>query len=93
MRVPILVGPTGAVMHDARSYSMPPQAIGIAGTLYLYRERVRIVAGRFEVVHPRLFAAGERSDLPERRAQQVAAVSTSSLPTGSLSRHQSWFSR
>ena len=54
---------------------MPPQAIGIAGTLYLYRERVRIVAGRFEVVHQRHFAAGERSTLPDHRAELVAAVS------------------
>ena len=75
LRVPILVGPTGAVVHEGRNYSMPPQAIGIAGTLYLYRQRVRIVAGRFEAVHPRLFAAGEHSNLPEHRAQQVAAVS------------------
>lgn len=75
LRVPILVGPTGVVVHEGGSYSMPPQAIGIAGTLYLYRERVRIVAGRFEAVHPRLFASGTRSNLPEHRAQQVAAVS------------------
>jgi transposase len=75
LRVPIMVGPTGEVMHEGRGYSMPPQAIGIAGTLYLYRERVRIVAGRFEAVHRRLFAAGAHSQLPEHRAQQVAAVS------------------
>jgi len=75
LRVPILVGPTGAVVHEGRSYSMPPPAIGIAGTLYLYRERVRIVAGRFDAVHPRLFAPGAHSNLPEHRAQQLAAVS------------------
>ena len=75
LRLPIMVGPTGVVTHEGHSYSMPPQAIGIAGTLYLYRQRVRIVAGRFEAVHRRLFAAGERSNLPEHRAQQVAAVS------------------
>jgi hypothetical protein len=75
LRVPIIVGPTGMVVHEGRSYSMPPQAIGIAGTLYLYRERVRIVAARFEAVHPRLFAPGAHSNLPEHHAQQVAAVS------------------
>jgi len=75
LRVPIFVGPTGAVMHEGHRYSMPPQAIGIAGTLFLYRARVRIVAGRFESVHPRLFTAGAHSSLPEHRAQQVAAVS------------------
>jgi transposase len=75
LRMPIMVGPTAVVMHEGHSYSMPPQAIGIAGTLYLYRQRVRIVAGRFEAVHPRLCTPGARSNLPEHRAQQVAAVS------------------
>jgi transposase len=45
LRVPIVVGPTGSVTHDGHGYSMPPPAIGIAGTLYLYRDRVRILAG------------------------------------------------
>jgi transposase len=75
VRVPIVVGPTGEVIHDLHPYSMPPDAIGIAGTLYLYRDRVRIVAGRFEVTHERKFQPGEGSILPEHRAQHVAAVS------------------
>lgn len=75
LRFPVMVGPTAMVMHEGRTYSMPPEAIGIAGTLYLYRERVRIVAGRFEAVHPRQHQAGARSLLPEHRAQLVAAVS------------------
>jgi DNA replication protein DnaC len=54
---------------------MPPEAIGIAGTLFLYRDRVRIVAGRYEAVHARLFERGAKSTLPEHRAQLVAAVS------------------
>jgi hypothetical protein len=57
--VPIVVGPTGDVIDDMHPYSMPPDAIGIAGTLYLYRDRVRIVAGRFEVTHARKFQPGE----------------------------------
>jgi len=75
LRVPIVVGPTAEVIHDLHPYSMPPDAIGIAGTLYLYRDRVRIVAGRFEVRHERKFQPGEGSILPEHRAQHVAAVS------------------
>jgi transposase len=75
VRVPIVVGPTGEVIHDLHPYSMPPEAIGIAGTLYLYRDRVRIVAGRFAVTHERKFQPGEGSMLPEHRAQHVAAVS------------------
>ena len=75
LRVPIVVGPTAAVVHDTHPYSMPPDAIGIPGTLFLYRDRVRIVAGRFEAVHPRVFEPGAKSTLPEHRAQHVAAVS------------------
>lgn len=75
LRFPVMVGPTGIVAHEGRTYSMPPEAIGIAGTLFLYRERVRIVAGRFEALHPRQMEPGARSMLPEHRAQLVAAVS------------------
>jgi len=75
LRIPVYVGPTGMVVHDTHLYSMPPEAIGIAGTLYLYRETVRIVAGRYEAVHDRLFEPGARSTLAEHRASHVAAVS------------------
>jgi len=53
---------------------MPPEALGIPGTLHLFRDRVRIVAGRYEAVHPRLADSGV-STLPEHRAKRVAAVS------------------
>jgi hypothetical protein len=75
LRFPVYVGPTATVVHDTHPYSMPPEAIGIAGTLFLYRDRVRIVAGRFEATHPRQTVRGARSTLPEHRAQLVAAVS------------------
>lgn len=75
LRVPVVVGPTAAVLHETHPYSMPPDAIGIPGTLFLYRDRVRIVAGRFEAVPQRLFEPHAKSTLPEHRAQQVAAVS------------------
>ena len=75
LRVPVYVGPTGTVVHDTHPYSMPPEAIGMAGTLYLYRDRVRIVAGRFEALHERKFARGEASVLPDHRAALLAAVS------------------
>jgi transposase len=75
LRIPVLVGPTAMVLHDTHLYSMPPEAIGIAGTLFLYRDKVRIVAGRFEATHERLFARGTKSTLPEHRAQLLAAVS------------------
>ena len=54
---------------------MPPDALGLSGTLYLYRDAVRLVAGRFEARHPRLTEPNAISTLPEHRTQLVAAVS------------------
>lgn len=74
LRFPVVVGPTGNVDFDGVPYSMPPEAIGLSGTLFLYQDRVRICAGRFEAMHER----GERGDkrvLPEHRAEMLAAVS------------------
>ena len=60
LRIPVYVGPTGTVLHDGHAYSMPPEAISMPATLYLYGQRVRIVAGRYEAEHPRKFScAGE----------------------------------
>jgi len=75
LRIPVYVGPTGTVLHDGHAYSMPPEAISRPATLYLYGQRVRIVAGRYEAVHPRKFVAHEGSSLAEHRAALVAAVS------------------
>lgn len=74
LRIPITVGPTGEILHDTHRYSMPPDSLGIPGTLYLYRDRIRIVAGRYEAEHPRLFGSPGKSTLPEHRAQRVAAA-------------------
>ncbi|HKU40192.1 MAG TPA: IS21 family transposase [Polyangiales bacterium] len=74
LRIPVHVGPTGYVLHETRTYSMPPEAIGIPGTLFLHRDRVRIVAGRYEATHDRLLEPKSTSTLPEHRAQRVAAV-------------------
>ena len=38
------------VIYDTQSYSMPPESLGIPGTLSLYRERVRIIAGRRKMI-------------------------------------------
>jgi len=75
LRIPVHVGPTGYVVHDTHPYSMDPEALGLPGTLYLYRDKVRIVAGRFESEHERKFGLDEGSTLPEHRAPRVAAVS------------------
>src|ERR1700684_3180513 len=75
LRIPVYVGPTGTVLHDGHAYSMPPEAISMPATMYLYARRVRIVAARYEEEHPRKFGAQESSSLPEHRAAMVAAVS------------------
>src|SRR6201984_1416714 len=75
LRIPVYVGPTGTVLHDGHAYSMPPEAISMPATMYLYAQRVRIVAARYEAEHPRKFGTQESSSLPEHRAAMVAAVS------------------
>lgn len=75
LRVPVQVGPTGAVFHGGHTYSMPPEAAGRPATLYLYRDRVRIVADPFDVDHPRQTVSGNNSILAEHRAAMLAAVS------------------
>jgi transposase len=75
LRIPVYVGPTATVLHEGHAYSMPPEAISMPATLYLYAQRVRILAGRYEAVHPRKFEAHEGSSLAEHRAALVAAVS------------------
>lgn len=74
LRIPITVGPTGVVVHDTHEYSMPPESLGIPGMLYLYRDKIRIVAGRYQAIHERLFGPPAKSTLPEHRAQRVAAA-------------------
>jgi hypothetical protein len=54
---------------------MPAEAMSVPGTLYLYQDRVRIVAGAHQALHPRLWEPGARSILPEHRSSAVAAVS------------------
>jgi len=75
LRIPIVVSATAYVTHDTHRYSMPSDAMGFSGTLYLYRDAVRIDAGRFEARHPRLWEPNGISTLPEHRTQLVAAVS------------------
>ena len=74
LRIPVWVGPTGYVLHETNLYSMPPDTIGFSGTLYLHREKVRIIAGRFESLHERLVGPKAKSTLQEHRALRVAAV-------------------
>ena len=74
LRIPIFVGPTAEVMFEGVAYSMEPQATHVAGTLFLYEDRLRIVAGRFESLHRRRSKGDPPAPLPEHRAAKIAAV-------------------
>lgn len=74
LRCPVFVGPTAEVMFEGVPYSMPPGASNMAGTLFLYEDRVRIIAGRFTAEHRRRAKGEPPSPLPEHRAAKVAAV-------------------
>jgi transposase len=74
LRFPIVVRPEGKVVHDARSYSMPPSTKGQAGTLFLGRDLVRIVVGQHVAVHRRLRGSETSSELPEHRLAHVEAA-------------------
>jgi transposase len=74
LRFPVMVGPTAVVTFEGYRYSMPPEAIGIPGTLWLYRERVRIVAGRYASEHARVPECGRDSIHPEHRTARLAKV-------------------
>jgi hypothetical protein len=75
LRIPVYLGPTATVLHEGHAYSMPPEAISMPAPLYLYGQRARIIAGRYEAVHPRKLEAHEGSSPAEHRAARVAAVS------------------
>jgi transposase len=74
LRIPIFVGPTAEVMFEGLPYSMPPDATHIAGTLFLYEQRLHIVAGRFVADHRRRTKGEPPAPLPEHRAAKIAAV-------------------
>lgn len=75
LRFPVFVGPTGYVVFQGIQYSMPPATIHRAATLFLYPERVKILAQPYVAEHPRVPAHGKISTLPDHSAAAVAQVS------------------
>lgn len=76
LRVAVTVGPTAMVTYQGIRYAMPAAACGIPATLWLYRDRVKIITAgsKHEAIHPRFPAHGTVSYLPGQRAGQLAAV-------------------
>ena len=76
LRLPVRVGPTTMVEHETNKYSMPQEACGFPGTLHLFRDRVRIVPGRYHAEHPRLpVGRPGGSNLPVHRRAMLEAFS------------------
>jgi transposase len=74
VRVPTSVGPSGHIDFEGARYTMPPEAIHQPATLYVYEDRIRIVAGRFESEQRRRAKTEPVESPPEHRAARVAAV-------------------
>jgi hypothetical protein len=74
LKVPVFVGPTARVSYEGALYSMSPKTIGWSGTLHLYADRVRIVAGSQVAEHPRQ-PKGSESVHHEHRAEMLSLVS------------------
>jgi len=75
LRFTTMVRTTGFVEYEHIRYSMPPNTIGIPGTLFLYPDKVRIVTRNgTEVEHPRHPAVGHTSYRSEDRVAKLAAV-------------------
>jgi transposase len=74
LRFDVFVGPTGMVDFKGIRYAMPAETVGFNGTLYLYPDRVRIIAGRFKETHAR-FPDRNLSYPHGLRTQHLAKVS------------------
>ncbi|HOX60182.1 MAG TPA: IS21 family transposase [Verrucomicrobiota bacterium] len=75
LRIAVTVRTTGFVEYERIRYSMPPAALGIPATLFLYPDRVRIVARNgCEAEHPRRPAVGNTSYCSEHRVARLAAI-------------------
>ena len=74
IRIPVTVGPTAEVIFEGLPYSMPPKAAHVAGTAFVYENKLHIIAGRFEAEHRRRRQGEPPAPLPEHRAAKIAAV-------------------
>jgi transposase len=75
LKIPVVITARARVAHEGREYSMPPDTLGQAATLHLYRDRIAIVTkAGLAVHHPRLQAPRASSILPEHRAAMLGAV-------------------
>jgi transposase len=76
LRFVVRAGPTGFVVFERHQYGLHPDAVGLPATLHLFRDRVRIVAGRHDVTYPRPPDDGppQKLEHPQLKADRVARV-------------------
>jgi transposase len=74
IRIPTSVGPTGHVVFEGARYMMPPEAIHLPATLFVYEDRIRIEAGRYRSEQRRRTKYEPMEAPAEHRAAKVAAV-------------------
>lgn len=74
IQVPVFIGPTATVSLDGHVYELPPEASGMTGTAYIFRDRVRFEVGRLRIRLPRGSGAVPTTS-PEIRAARLARIS------------------
>lgn len=77
LRYAVVVGPTAEVRWHTSRYQMPPEAAGLPATLYLFADKVRIVASRLDVTLPGATQPDQVVTNPEIRAERLATMSGS----------------
>lgn len=83
VKLPVIVRPNACVVHEGHSYQLLPKVIGRAGTLYLMKDRVRIVVSNVDVVYRR----PARGEVPQKQTSpqlKAALVDVAKGPRGKL---------
>ena len=71
LRRPVTIGPTAYVAFEGFEYAVDPELAGRDGTLFVHRDRIRIMVGHHEVVYPRKPEGQRRCTLPAQRTAQL----------------------
>ena len=71
LRKPIEIGCTGVVTFESHDYTVHPDLRGRSGTLYIHRDRIRIVAGDHEHAYRRRPGNRTVSTTPDLRQAQL----------------------
>lgn len=74
LRIPVMVGPTAHAVFETNRYALPPEAAGIPGTLFVHKDRIRVVAGKHCVELRRSFGRNQEITNGELRAARLAAL-------------------